>query len=96
MAGLMDSVMMVAEEVAPVSYDASTASTAITGDAGPFCIVRLLATTDCHLSFDGSTANTNDIRLPAGIAEYFKVLNGSTIRAIKNTTAGTLYITRMV
>jgi hypothetical protein len=96
MAGLMDSVMMVAEEYTPVAYDASAASSEITGDPQPFCIVRLLATTDCHISFDGSAATTNDLRLPAGIAEYFKVNTGSTIRAIKNTTAGTLYISRMV
>lgn len=88
--------MQVAEDLTPVSYDASTASGTIGGDAGPFCIVRCLATTDCHLSFDGTAATTNDLRLPAGIAEYFKVNTGSTIRAIKNTTAGTLYISRMV
>lgn len=92
----MDSVMQVAEEYTPVSYDGSTASSEIAGEAQPFCIVRLLATTDCHLSFDGTAATTNDMRLPAGIAEYFKVNTGTVIRAIKNTTAGTLYITRMV
>lgn len=96
MASLMDSVMMVAEDLAPVSYDGNTVSAPITGEPQPFCIVRLLATTDCHISFDGTDATTSDLRLPAGIAEYFKVNTGTVIEVIKNTTAGTLYISRMV
>lgn len=96
MASLMDSVMQVAQEITPVSVTSANAtSTVITGE-NPFCIVRLYSTTLCHLSFDGSVANTNDIPLPAGIAEYFKINNGAVINVIRNTTDGTLYISRMV
>ena len=74
-----------------VSYDASTQSTAM--GINTF-IVRVVGSTDCHIAIGSNpTATTSRTFLPAYSVEYFKIAPDQKIAAIKNTTAGTLYIT---
>lgn len=78
------------------SYDSSAAITnAVSADIH---IVRLIATTDCHVAFGGSpTATTNDFLLAANREEYFVIHPGQKVAAIKKSggTAGILYVTEM-
>lgn len=97
MASLMDSVMAVATELTAISVTSSaSAGLTVSGNSGPFEVVRLLATTDCHVVFDGTTPTTASTRIVAGSPEYFKMNTGAQIKAIRNATDGTLYVTRMV
>jgi len=74
-----------------VSFDGSTQSTATSTNTR---IVRLVSTTACHVAFGSNpTATTSSTYLPAGSVEYFKIKGGDKIAAIKNTAAGSLYIT---
>jgi hypothetical protein len=74
-----------------VSFDASTQSTAT---ATTTRIVRVVATTDCHIAIGSNpTATTNSTFLPAYSIEYFKIVGGHKVAAIKATTAGVLFVT---
>jgi hypothetical protein len=78
------------------SYDSSVAiSNAVGADIH---VVRLIATTDCHVKIDGTpTATTNDFLLVASREEYFTIHPGQKVAAIKKSggTAGILYVTEM-
>lgn len=66
-------------------------------------VVRLLSTVPVCVTFEetvggGATATTAHMELPAGVPEYFEVLPGRRIAAIRAPSAtadGTLKITRM-
>lgn len=74
-----------------VAFDASQQSAAITGT-----VVRVVSTTDCHLAFGANPTAVADGTcwfLPAGSVEYFRITSGSKIAAVKDSAAGTLFIT---
>lgn len=76
-----------------VSYDASVQSTAVSANA---TVVRLVATTDCHVQIGTNpTATTTSAFLPAGVVEYVGIKPGDKVAAIKRSsgTAGVLNIT---
>jgi 2-methylaconitate cis-trans-isomerase PrpF len=61
-------------------------------------VVRLYATSNCHVEF-GPTASsdvtTSSMPLPAGSVEYFYVNKGDLIAVVQDTASGTLFITEM-
>jgi hypothetical protein len=74
-----------------VNFDASVQSTATSANTR---IVRLVSATDCHIAIGADpTATTSSTFLPAYSVEYFKIVGGNKIAAIKATTAGALYVT---
>jgi hypothetical protein len=78
------------------SYDSSVAVSNAFG--AHVHVVRLIATTACHIVFAGTpTATTNDMYLAAGREEYFSVHPGQKVAAIKATgsSAGILNVTEM-
>lgn len=60
-------------------------------------IVRVYADQNCFIRFDGVTATSADMFLPAGVIEYFGVEAPSAtprkVSAVRSTNSGTLYIT---
>lgn len=78
------------------SYDGSVAVSNAFG--AQVNVVRLIATTACHVVFAGTpTASTNDMYLAAGREEYFTVNPGQKVAAIKasGSSAGLLNVTEM-
>ena len=78
------------------SYDGSVAVSNAFG--AQVNVVRLIATTACHVVFAASpTATTNDMYLAAGREEYFTVTGGQKVAAIKasGSSAGLLNVTEM-
>jgi len=74
-----------------VAYNASVQSTAVGINT---TVIRVVSTTDCHVAIGTNpTATTSSTFLPVYSVEYFKIAPGSKIAAIKNATAGTLYVT---
>lgn len=58
--------------------------------------VRLVATVDCWVDFNGTTAVAGTgVYLPAFLPEYFEAKNGATITVIQASAAGSLYITQI-
>ena len=58
--------------------------------------VRIVSTTNCHITFAGSpTATTSLPYLPAGEIEIIKVSPGEKIAAIRNSADGTLFCTEL-
>jgi hypothetical protein len=58
--------------------------------------VRVVSTTNCHITFAGSpTATTSMAYLPAGEVEVIKVSPGEKMAAIRNSADGTLYCTEL-
>ena len=61
-------------------------------------IVRLMATTDCHMKFQDaadSKATTADMLIKANQAEYFNLQGKQYISAIRDTANGDLFVTVM-
>ena len=58
-------------------------------------VVRLVATSDCHIAIGrpAATADANSLFLPAGVPEYFACLPDDNLAVIQHVAAGTLYIT---
>jgi len=71
---------------------ASTSSTALQPGTE---VVRLKATTDCHIRFN-SPALTTDLPLSAGETEYLQVPSGATINVIRSSADGFLFVTEML
>jgi len=90
--------MQIGVALTPVSVSGTSAqSAAISGGSGPYELIRLVSTTNCHVEFGTNpTATTNSAYLPAGVVEYFKVNTGEKVAAIQNSSSGTLHIARMV
>lgn len=66
----------------------------ISGDCN---VVRLLATTDCHVAFGTApTATTSSMPLTANIPEIVAVVPGSKVAAIQQSEGGDLYVTELV
>jgi hypothetical protein len=78
------------------SYDSSVAVSNAFG--AQVNVVRVIATTACHIVFAKTpSATTNDMYLAAGREEYFTVKPGQKVAAIKATgsSAGLLNVTEM-
>jgi hypothetical protein len=76
-----------------VSYDASVQSTAVSANA---TVIRVVATTDCHIQIGvNPTATTSSAFLPAGVVEYIGIKPGDKVAAIKRSggSAGQLFVT---
>jgi hypothetical protein len=76
-----------------VSYDGSVQSTAVSANAS---VIRVVATTDCHILIGANpTATTTSALLPSGVVEYIGIKAGDKIAAIKQSggTAGQLFVT---
>ena len=59
-------------------------------------VVRLVSTTDCHVSFGSNpTATTSSMYLPANQVEYFLVAASEKVAAIRANADGTLFVTEM-
>lgn len=59
-------------------------------------VVRLIATTDCHVRFAKSpTAVATDMYLAADREEYFTIHPGQKVAAIRNSADGDLFVTEM-
>ena len=74
-----------------VSFDASVQSAALTAT-----VIRLCATTDCHVAIAANPTAVADgtcMFLPANSAEYIRITSGQKVAAIKDASAGKLYIT---
>ena len=58
--------------------------------------VRVVSTTNCHITFAGSpTATTSMAYLPAGEVEIIKVSPGEKMAASRTSGDGTLYCTEL-
>lgn len=77
---------------------------ALTGTSAPFGplasgarVARLYATVNCRVLFGAGTATQNSMPLLAGTPEYFSMLPGETLAAVKETGAsdGQLFVTGM-
>lgn len=90
-----------ANDIFPAIYKGTCQTISFTGSSqasnatGAFVtIVRVFATKDCFLNFGSApTAASTDMFLPAGIIEYFGMIPGEKIAAIRSSDNGTLYIT---
>ena len=58
-------------------------------------VVRLYSDTDCHAAFDDLPATEDDMFLPAGKVEYFKMPNISGLSFITSKLKGTVYVSLM-
>lgn len=59
-------------------------------------VVRLVATSHCRFAFgDAPAATEHSHYLPAGIPEYFRVVPGEKLAALRVAGDGVLYITEM-
>ncbi len=78
-----------------VSYTATSA--AISNAVGPHVsIIRLIATSDCHVTFaKAPTAVATDMYLAADQEECFVIHPGQKVAAIRDTADGDLYVTEM-
>jgi MinD superfamily P-loop ATPase len=60
-------------------------------------VVRILCTTDAHITFAASpTAVATDMLITANTPEYFSVTEGQKVAAIREALDGDLYVTEMV
>ena len=63
-------------------------------------MVRLVATSDCHVAFGPTSpvavADGTCIFLPAGIPEYFVLNPGDKVAVIQDSLAGSLFVTSAV
>ncbi len=60
-------------------------------------VVRLLATTDCHVAFGSApVADASCLFLPANMPEYFACGTSDKVAAIRDAADGFLYITPAV
>jgi hypothetical protein len=97
MAHLTDTVMQVASTQVVAFTGTSAQSTAISGGSGPFELVMLVGTQDCHfVEGDDPTATTSNQLLPANCPMVFKIDTGNKLAVIQNSASGNLYISRMV
>lgn len=76
-----------------IAYTASSA--AGTAFGANTHIIRVQATTDCHIRFGlgTPTAVATDTPLTAGVSEYFAVFPSLNIAVIRDAADGTLYVT---
>lgn len=83
----------------PVVRPGATTSVAVgaeSSQSGPLgsTVVRVVATTDCHVSFGADpAADATSLYLPANMPEYFACSGEEKIAVIRDTADGTLYIT---
>lgn len=58
-------------------------------------VVRLVATSDCHIKFGGATvvATANDMFIPKGVPESFSLKGNQYIAVIQDSAGGNLFIT---
>jgi hypothetical protein len=80
------------DTVQKVDYTSTAASSSALGGQTRF--VRLYATTDCHVNFNG-TATTSVTPIAAKDYEIVKCHPGGTISVIRNASNGSLFITEL-
>ena len=57
--------------------------------------VRVYATTDCHITTDGTTATTSKSPSTAGVPEYLYRPAGALFSVIRSSADGNLFITEL-
>lgn len=81
-----------------IDDDGNVINKAFTGSASSQAVTagttyRMVATEDCHITLDGTTATTNSYRLVKDIPEIISTQNGQTsLSVISAGTNGTLQI----
>lgn len=79
---------------ANTAYTAASAASAAFGTTT--LAIRLLATTDCHIRFAAApVAVSTDLFLKAGVAEYYKVVPGEKVAAIRDAADGYLNVVEL-
>jgi hypothetical protein len=58
-------------------------------------VVRVVAGVDCYLAVDDMLATTDDLFLPAGTVEYFKVPHIGGVSFLTKQLPGTVYVSLM-
>lgn len=92
--GMFDQVYRIDGTTQTVSYDGSVATSNAVG-AQTYAI-RVAVTSDAHIKVAGTpTATTSDPFIPSGTVEYFRVTPGQKVAFIKNSAAGTAYVTEL-
>lgn len=72
---------------------ADIGAAAVTLDFGTgIGVLRLVATADCFVRFDGLDATAYDTFLPAGVIEYFSIPKQYVSVIAASATEGTLYV----
>lgn len=66
-----------------VTFTTATNSSALDGKTK---LIRVIADADAHITFDGTTATANSMRLEANTAEYFGVEPGATLSIYDGTS----------
>ena len=79
--------------VSKVSVSGTAASATAIG--ANIRVARLVATTDCFYSVDG-TATTSSSYLPANAIEYIHVYEGDVVSTITEGNTGSIFVTSMV
>ena len=76
-----------------VAVGAASAQSAAVGASTT--LVRLVATTDCHVAVgaDPTADATSSALLPAGVPEYIEIYPGHKVAVIQNNAAGFLFVT---
>jgi hypothetical protein len=60
-------------------------------------VVRLLATSDCHVALGADpTAGPTSLFLPANMPEYFGCGTGDKVAVIQDSASGALYVTAAI
>jgi hypothetical protein len=78
-----------------VSFTSTSATHSTAFQAGTN-VVRVVASTNCHIKIaKDPTATTADAKLAPGVPEYFAVTAGQKIAAIRTTTSGSLFVSEV-
>ncbi|WP_372400537.1 hypothetical protein ABMY26_35925 (plasmid) [Azospirillum sp. HJ39] len=60
-------------------------------------VIRVVATAHCFIALgQAPSANTDGHYLPAGAPEYFRVVPGKSLAAVRATTDGALHVSEML
>jgi len=60
-------------------------------------VVRVVCTTDAHVSLvTATTATSSSMYVPAGVPEYLIIAGGEKVSAIQANSAGSLHVTEVI
>ena len=80
-------------QTVPFTSTSATHSTAFQAGTN---VVRVIASTQCHIKIaKDPTALTIDAKLPANVESYLVVTPGEKVAAIRTTTSGTLWVSEV-